>query len=153
MRKVIYSFSILLLISCGGKNVKEFEDKKVSNEFESKKSSNEFEIIYHNNSNGVPEKSYRLIRNIEDFRAFSLSINLKEIPKVDFEKSNVLILNMGQKNTGGYDVSLEKMIPENDKLVAIIKETSPKKGDMVTMAITSPICIVKINSKKEVVIK
>ena len=30
----------------------------------------------------------------------------------------------------------------------MIKETYPKKGDMVTMAVTNPVCVVKINSKK-----
>lgn len=143
MKKLV-SLSLLLLFACGGTPKEGFQGKNVSDDFE---------IIYQSIFSGVPVKSYRVIRNSEDYRAFFISMKEDKIPEIDFEKSNVLVLNMGKKNTGGYNVFPEKMIDDGQKLIMIIKEMYPKKGDMVTMSLTSPVCIVKINSKKEILIK
>lgn len=144
MKKVVCYLSVIFLFSCAGKNIKNAQANS---------SSNSFEIIYQNSNSSIPKKSYRVIRNVEDFRAFFISMKEEKIPNIDFSNSNVLLLNMGKKNTGGYSVVPEKIIEDNGKLIMMIKETYPKKGDMVTMAVTNPVCIVKINSKKEILIK
>lgn len=143
MSKLI-CLSLLFLLGCGSTPKEGFQNKDASKEFE---------ILYQSPINGAPVKSYRVVRNIEDYRAFFISIKEDNIPEIDFKKANVLILNMGQKNTGGYNVAPEKMIDDGKKLIMILKETYPKKGDMVTMSLTSPVCIVKINSKKDIVIR
>lgn len=143
MSRLIY-ISLFFLFSCGGTPKEGFQDKNVSDEFE---------IIYQSEFSGVPIKSYRVIRNIEDFRAFFISIKEDKVPKIDFLKANVLVLNMGKKSTGGYNVFPEKLIDDGNKLIMVLKEIYPKEGEMVTMAFTSPICIVKINSKKDIIIK
>ncbi|MGH2667424.1 protease complex subunit PrcB family protein [Flavobacterium sp.] len=144
MKKTVCYLLFLSLMACGSNSLKNAEAKN---------SSGNFEVIYRSIYSGLPQKTYRVIRNNEDFRAFFISMKEDKVPEVNFETSNVLILNMGRKNTGGYDVFPEKMIDDGNKVIMIIKEVFPQKGDMVTTALTSPICIVKINSKKEIIIK
>lgn len=144
MKKIGYCFLFLSLIACKGTSFPNSEARSASNSFE---------IIYKSNFSGVPQKTYRVIRNKEDFRAFFISMKEDKIPEVNFDISNVLILNMGQKKTGGYDVMPEKMVDDKDKLIVVIKEIYPRKGSMVTMGMTSPVCIAKINSKKNIVLE
>ena len=102
--------SMLFLFSCGGNSKKNFQEDKVSGEFE---------VIYQNDYTGTPEKSYRVVTNNEDYKAFFMEMKVDEVPEVNFENSNVLILNMGSKTTGGYSVSPEKMTDDGEKLIDI----------------------------------
>jgi hypothetical protein len=77
----------------------------------------------------------------------------KKITSEDVKRSNFLILNMGEKSSGGYSISVENVEETADKIIVTVKETEPKSGEMVTQNITYPYCIVKINSKKEITIK
>ncbi|WP_300564579.1 protease complex subunit PrcB family protein [Flavobacterium sp.] len=142
--KKLACLSLLFLFACGGIPKEGLQGKDVSDQFE---------IIYQSNFNGVSEKSYHIIQNSEDYKAFFILMKEDKVPEVDFNKSNVLVLNMGEKNSGGYNVLPEKMIDDGKKLIMTIKEISPDKDQMVTMGMTSPVCIVKINSKKEILIK
>lgn len=144
MKKLGCYLLLLSVMACGSNSL---------NKSEAKNSSDKFEVIYRSGYSGLPQKTYRVIRNNEDLRAFFISMKEDKVPVVDFQTSNVLILNMGQKNTGGYDVYPEKMIDDGNTIIMVIKEVYPQKGDMVTTALTSPICVVKINSKKEIIIK
>ncbi|WP_310557307.1 protease complex subunit PrcB family protein [Flavobacterium sp.] len=143
MNKLTLLFCFLFLTSCGVL-IPNKDEKNISNAFE---------VIYKSNFSGVPSKSYRVVRNNEDYRAFFISMGEDKIPDVDFVTHNVLILNFGQRKTGGYEVIPEKLIDDTTNLIMIVKEIYPKKGDMVTTAMSSPICIVKIKSKKDIVIK
>jgi hypothetical protein len=142
--KKLACLSLLFLFACGSAPKESLQSKKVAENFE---------IIYQSNFNGVSEKSYHIIRNNEDFKALFISMKEEKIPEIDFSNSNVVVLNMGKQNTGGYDVLPERMENDGKKLILYIKEIHPEKGAMVTMSETSPICIVKINSKKEISIK
>ncbi|MFD0964189.1 protease complex subunit PrcB family protein [Pseudofulvibacter geojedonensis] len=71
--------------------------------------------------------------------------------KIDFSKETVVAVFMGQKNTGGYAVSVQEVIELDGKVKVFIEEKSPGKKDMVTMAITQPFCVVKINTSKEII--
>jgi hypothetical protein len=73
--------------------------------------------------------------------------------KDDIDHSNYVILNMGEKNTGGYSIEVEK-VEENDKNIIItVKENVPAKDAMVMQVISYPYTVVKIHSKKEIIIK
>lgn len=115
--------------------------------------SNLYEVIYKNDYSGSETRSFKVIRNQDDFKAYYLGLNEEKMPEIDFKKSIVLILNMGLKNTGGYSIEPDKLFQDADKLILTIKENSAKKDELVTMALTKPICIVKINSRKRVIIK
>ena len=115
--------------------------------------SNLYEVIYKNDYSGSETRSFKVIRNQDDFKTFYQGLNEEKIPDIDFKKSIILILNMGLKNTGGYSIEPDKLFQDGDRLVMTIKENSGKKDELVTMALTKPICVVKINSRKRVVVK
>ncbi|GLB51783.1 hypothetical protein NBRC110019_08220 [Neptunitalea chrysea] len=67
-------------------------------------------------------------------------------PKVDYNTEMLLILCMGQKRTGGYQINV-KSIEEKGQLIEVtVEETVPAEGDMVTMMTTKPFTIVKLKS-------
>ncbi len=51
---------------------------------------------------------------------------------------------MGTKNTGGYDIKIDKIITKGEKLLVQIVESSPGVNCMVTDAVSKPYEFVKI---------
>ena len=76
-----------------------------------------------------------------------------KISPIDVQKSNFVILNMGEKTTGGYKIAVEKVVETDKNIIITVKETEPEAGSMVTQGFTYPFCVVKINSKKEIIIE
>lgn len=68
-------------------------------------------------------------------------------PTVDFSGYGVLLLAMGQKNTGGYGLNLvdETVSVVSGLLEVRVRWLEPKRGMMVTQALTSPCLLVKIS--------
>lgn len=58
----------------------------------------------------------------------------------------ILVVYAGEKNTGGYSIEVKKVEVYQEKIRILIKETSPKPGDFVTMAFTYPYTIVEFQS-------
>jgi hypothetical protein len=80
--------------------------------------------------------------------------NLKnKISSNDVQTANFIVLNMGEKTSGGYSIGIDSVVETDKNIVITIKETSPEPGSMVTQAFTNPFCVVKINSKKDIIFK
>ena len=78
--------------------------------------------------------------------------NLKnKINPNDIQTSNFLVLNMGEKTSGGYSIGIDNVVETDKNIVITIKEISPEPGSMVTQAFTNHFCVVKINSKKDII--
>lgn len=77
----------------------------------------------------------------------------KKIRAQDVQNSNFVILNMGEKSSGGYTIGIESVRETDENIIIKVKEKPPKEGSMVTLAIIYPFCVVKINSKKEIIIQ
>jgi hypothetical protein len=71
----------------------------------------------------------------------------------DINTANFLILSMGEKPSGGYAIGIDNVTETDKNIIVTIKETAPAPGAMVTNAFTAPYCVVRINSKKEIIIK
>lgn len=111
-----------------------------------------YEVIAKETYGGKEERSNVVIKNKEDLKVLNKGVSLNEqIVKLDFLKSNLVVLFMGQKNSGGYSIGVEEVIEDDNAIHIKVKETAPKEGVMAIMALTSPYCIVKINSKKEII--
>jgi hypothetical protein len=76
-----------------------------------------------------------------------------KISATDVQKSNFVILNMGEKSSGGYSIAIESIKETDSTIIIKVKENSPEPDAMVTQGITYPFCVIKINSKKEIIIK
>lgn len=102
---------------------------------------------------GRAEASNLIINNQAELNAIYQSVNQEVIPSVDFNNNQVVAVFIGTKNTGGYQVVINKVIEEQGKVLIFTKVEEPAPGAMVTMAITNPYIIAEIHSKKEIVFK
>lgn len=141
MRKVAAILVVLVLYSCG--SGKTSTDKKPL-----------FEVLTQQEDGGGNIHFFEILSEQKEIVMLQNDEKLKKkIKPEDITSANFLILNMGEKSTGGYSIGVEKVEETADKIIVTVKETEPKPGDMVTQAITYPYAVVKINSKKEIVVK
>ena len=119
---------------------------------------NSFTIIHKSVIGGSENPGHLLIQNNEIYIQFIESLKLDESEyanflKVDFKKKDVLVLYQGQKNTGGYAIDIE-YISNNDATIVVKKrEIGPKKGELVTMEITTPFCIALIPKGNKLIVE
>jgi len=114
-----------------------------------------FSTIYKNSYGGNENAVYLHITNNEDYIKFIETLKIEEsefnkLVTINFKENDVIVLNQGQKNTGGYSIDVAQINWENEILLIKKLETFPMKGEMVTMALTSPYCIAKIPKAKSI---
>lgn len=130
----IFTISLLLFISCDSDFTKnELSFETVLSEIYSNHNSKMEYII-------KDEIKWKEIWNI-------VYANIEPTPKIidiDFEKYMLIAVFQGIKNTGGYNIEIEKIIETVDTLEIYIKETKPSAEDMVSEALTQPCHIIKI---------
>ena len=136
---------ILLFISCSTSSPKQVVDSS-------------FSVIFRSEMGGAEKPSHLLIQNNESYIQFIESLKLDESQyanflKVDFKNKNVLVLFQGQKNSGGYEISIESIVNTNETIVVKKKEIGPKKGELATTVITNPYCIALIPKGKNTIVE
>lgn len=111
-----------------------------------------YEILKQEEQGGANFRFFEIITEQKEFKMLLNDPDLKKkIKPSDINTSNFLLLNMGEKNTGGYSFSIENIEETENDIIITIKENGPK--GQATMVMTYPISIVKINSKKNIIIK
>lgn len=115
----------------------------------------EFEEIYTSQIGGKDEFAYEHITSNEDFLTLIERLNLQEVEndkmlELDFSKNDVVVIYLGQRNTGGYAIAVESMYWQDSILNIETIITKPGKGENVTMVITTPYCVVSIPKAKEI---
>lgn len=133
MRKIFLVFLLLLLTNCGtSKSV-----KNVS-----------YQILTESEYKGKKKQTYQVIDNHNDLKKLYSIIQDDLIPQVDFAKSKIVALHLGEQRTGGYGISVESITQKENKVYVKIKKTYP--NNEVTRTTTSPFTIVKIDTSKKI---
>jgi len=133
MKKIFFLCSVLVLfLSCA-----------------SKSTSISYQVLAQGDYNGKKTQSYQAIDNHEELNQLYKQIKDDLIPNVDFAKSRVIALYLGEKNTGGYSIGIENIRKENGKIIVKVRKTYPQGA--VTMAFTQPYLIAKINTTRKIV--
>jgi len=70
-------------------------------------------------------------------------------PQINWYKNQVVLLSMGQRNTGGFSISVDRVVYGNSEILVYYKTTEPKVGEMVTQALTAPYVLFTIDNKKD----
>ncbi|MCC9070855.1 protease complex subunit PrcB family protein [Flavobacterium sp. F-65] len=141
MKKILVLFILVFAISCG-------TTKSVD------KSTVLYEVLTQQSDGGGNIRFFEILSEPNEIKMLLSDESLKgKIDEGDISKANYIILNMGEKNTGGYSIGVEKVEETDKNIIITVKETAPAPDGMVMQVITYPYAVVKINSKKEIVIK
>ncbi len=113
-----------------------------------------YEVLTQQSYGGGNIRVFEILSELNEIKMLQNDEILnKKIRAQDVQNSNFVILNMGEKASGGYTIGIESVRETDENIIIKVKETAPKEGSMVTLAITYPFCVVKINSKKEIIIQ
>jgi len=137
MKKVIFLLgliaSLVLLYSCStSKSMKNIS----------------YQVLTDSAYQGKQQQSYEVIDNQEDLIKLYRTVKDEEIPEVDFSKSRIVALFMGEKNTGGYAIGIDEIKEVKDKVIIKVKKSSP--NGMATMAFTQPYMIARVDTTKKI---
>lgn len=142
MKKVVLFILNLILVSCGASSSKTSGTNVL------------YEVLTQQADGGASIRFFEILSEENEIAMLKNDEKLKEkIKPNDIQISNFVVLNMGEKTSGGYKISIESVVETDKNIVISVKETAPESGSMVTQEITTPYCVVKINSKKEIIIK
>ncbi len=141
MKKIGLLFLTLILFSCGATKSKEVNKSL-------------YEIITQQSDGGGNIHFYEIVSTSQEFKMLQGDDKLKgKITPNDINDSNFLILNMGGKLIEGYTINVVDVQETDNKIIITIQETEPKSEGITLADYVYPYCIVKINSKKEIVFK
>ena len=142
MKKVISVLAVFVLISCGAKKTADSGSKNL------------YEVLTEQSDGGGNIKFYEILTEANEIKMLESDPHIAAKMKEDDTKnSNYVVLNMGEKNSGGYAIGIEKVEETDKNIIITIKEKSPAPDAMVMQVITYPYTVVKIHSKKEIIIK
>lgn len=141
MKKILFSVLTLILVSCSS-TVKTTVKKQL------------FEVVAQQSDGGANIRFFEILSEPKEIEILLHDEKLKgKIEQSDIQNSNFVILNMGEKTSSGYQIGVESVSETDKNIIITVKETIPDPNAMTLQVITYPYCIVKINSKKEIVIK
>jgi hypothetical protein len=141
MKKVVFTLLTLVLVSCSS-SIKQTDNKSL------------FEVLTQQSDGGANIRFFEILSEPNEIAMLQNDEKLKnKIHPNDIKTSNFIVLNMGEKATGGYQIGVESAVETDKNIILTIKEMVPEPNAMVSQVITYPYCIVRINSKKEIIIK
>lgn len=141
MKKVVFTLLTLVLVSCSS-TIKQTENKSL------------FEVLTQQSDGGANIRFFEILSEPNEIAMLQNDEKLKDkIHPNDIKTSNFIVLNMGEKATGGYQIGVESAVETDKNIILTIKEMVPEPNAMVSQVVTYPYCIVRINSKKEIIIK
>jgi hypothetical protein len=142
MKKLPLLFLGILLVSCGASTTTGTDKRPL------------FEVLTQQTDGGASICFFEILSEPNEIRMLQNDENLKDkISPNDIQTSNFIVLNMGEKTSGGYSIGIDTAVETDNNIIVTVKETNPEPGGMVTQAFTNPFCVVRINSKKEIIIK
>ncbi|WP_295336276.1 hypothetical protein [Flavobacterium sp.] len=114
-----------------------------------------YEVLVTNNDGGANIKFYEILTEPKEIMMLLGDETLqKKIKSQDTQKSSFIILNSGPTKETYNRVKVEKVVETPTEIVVYVKDTQkPTEADLSNENIIYPYTIIKINSKKPIVIK
>lgn len=142
MKHIFIILSITLLSCSSGKD----------------KSNVKYKVLHSGQNSSIESKEYILIENNDDYISAIEKLNIDEsdfesLLNVDFKSSNVCVLFLGQRSSGGYSIEIDYIKKKEKYLYIKTKEITPDKHSNVITVITHPYCIISLPKNKNIVIK
>jgi hypothetical protein len=141
MKRICLLFVSIILFSCSTTKSKVI-DKTL------------FEVLTQQPDGGGNIHFFEIVSTSQEFRMLQGDEKLKgKITPNDINESNFLILNMGEKSINGCSINVVDVQETDNKIIVTVQETEPKGEEITSADYVYPYCIVKINSKKEIIFK
>ena len=132
----------LVLVSCGSSSVKKTEIKPL------------YEVLTIQDDGGANIRFFEILSESNEIAMLQNDDKLKnKLKPDDIKTSNFIVFNMGEKTADGYKINIESAVETDKNIIITIKEITPESNTIGTQEVKMPYCIVKINSKKEIIIK
>ena len=142
MKKHGLLFLSLVLFSCGVSKSTVVENKAL------------YEVLAQKSEGGATIRFFEILSEPTEIKMLQNDATLdKRISALDVQSSNFVILNMGEQASAGYSIGVESVEETEKNIIITVKDTAPKPGSMVAQVMTYPFCVIKVNSKKEIIIK
>jgi hypothetical protein len=110
-----------------------------------------FQLISKGYRSGVREPRQAVVRSqaewLELWRTHSNEL-YSTPPTVLFDQQVVVAIFLGEKPTGGYDITITRTERSGDELLIFYQEKVPTPGSMLVQAFTQPFHMVRIPSKE-----
>lgn len=111
-----------------------------------------YDVLFGSDYGGASFQFYEIVSDEKEFNILLTDDMIKPyVKKEDIETCNFILVNMGEKKSGGYTLEVQKVEELSDKIIVTLKEVEPK--GIATMAVTKPCYVIKIKSKKPIEIK
>lgn len=108
-----------------------------------------YDVLFGSDFGGATFQFYEIISEEKEFKMLLNDAMIKPyVTKNDIETCNFILVNMGEKPSGGYIIKVENVEELADKIIVTIKEISP--SGMTTSVMTKPCYVIKIKSKKPI---
>ncbi|MEA4880305.1 MAG: protease complex subunit PrcB family protein [Synergistaceae bacterium] len=103
----------------------------------------EFQRIGGGRYGGINDRQFLTVSSEEQWEKLWGEINgnvlpLPPTPFVDFDKSTLAAIFQGLQRSGGYSISVERVIEGKDRIAVRVREVEPGPRNIVTMALSSP---------------
>lgn len=110
------------------------------------------EILFQKEQGGAEFEFYEIFTAESEVQALLSDAEIKKKLK-NHAVGNVqfVLLNMGQKVSGGYYFEVDA-VEKGDTVELRVTKRGPKPGELATDALTQPMAIVAVNSTKKIVI-
>ncbi len=128
-----------------------FSSCKGGSQSQSNPSDSEGEISFQTHAKGshsnYDQKTEMIITSTSELEKVFAKINSNRQPEktvldIDFSERTVVFITAGQLSTGGFTVEVERIEDTESERVIYVGGTSPKPGENVTMALTSPFTMI-----------
>ena len=134
-RLFIASIIMINLNSCG-----------VSNELKERRETG-YEILYQSQISDCTDQKIRILDDEDQWTQYVDSFRndkLGSVSNIDFDKEFIAVVCAGTRNTGGYQIKSPVISKEKDIMMYYFEVEGPGKEDLVTMAITQPMMVIRI---------
>ncbi len=114
-----------------------------------------FEILTVREDGGATIRFFEILSEEREIKMLQNDETLgKKIMGSDINTANFVILNMGEKTSLGHSITVEKVEESPNQIIIFTKDNEPKsKVQEEKEVFYYPYTIVKINSKKEILIQ
>ncbi|HET6725216.1 MAG TPA: protease complex subunit PrcB family protein [Gammaproteobacteria bacterium] len=108
-----------------------------------------FETVFAGRHSGVYNRYFTVIRDGETFaevwqRARARQYPTPAPPDIDFSRYQVIAVFLGEKRTGGYDISIAGLMRSWKGITATVRVRQPGAGCNTTQSLTQPFEIIKM---------